>query len=204
MIPVLICSIQTSVFVVLNLMMLGHSLPFGFGPTIRRKTSARVGMAPATHTVSGRQDGPCVPSLVSAISTQNRKSGYCDEVSGGELGGLGGGVPVQRAPCRDRKCRRRRLGIAGAAVVPGDLRRVGVVNLQGPREQAVQPAPVAGRQRRRDRFGDEVVRGRPAVLAEPHEPGRGQPGQCLEDGPAVRPAGAGQRARRRLPGQQRQ
>ena len=67
----------------------------------------------------------------------------------------------------------------------------------------MQPAALPRVQPGGDRLADEVVGGCPALLAEPQQAGPGQLGELTEHGARVLAGRGGERARRCLPGQQR-
>ena len=114
------------------------------------------------------------PHLEQAGTGLQRQPGF------GVRGRLPGGVLGQCPVGGSLEGGRRSGAVARVAVVAGDLGGVGVGGLQRRCQQSVQPAALARRQRRRHGLPDEVVRGRPALLAEPEQAGRGQPGQRVE------------------------
>jgi hypothetical protein len=141
---------------------------------------------------------PNVEQLDADLLTRMQRQSGC-----GELLCLPDGVLVQRPLGGALVGTGGRSGVAGLAMVAGDLGPVHALGLEGGGEQPVQASALTGLEHRLDGLAHEVVRGRPAELAETQQADARKLGQPRERRARV---GGGRRSQsegRDLPPQER-
>jgi hypothetical protein len=164
----------------------------------RPERAGRSGSATSASRRSARAPARSPPRARSLAAVRERQAGL------DELGHPRVVRTLDALPGRGRVLARRRRGVPGAGQVPRQLGGVGVRAGQCRGQPGVQLGAVGGGELGGHRLPDEVVRRRPAPLAQPHQAGRGQRGQRGEHVVGRQHCRGGERRDRGLPGEQGQ